>query len=284
MNTNDTRRNWVLALTCAGICAAQPQPSYTNSVGMEFALIPAGSFLMGKFQPTCPAEDPKLEWTAEDYATCRELAKRDARPGFIVKIDRPFYMAKYEVTQAQWNKVMGDNPSVFQGAKVNDDAGIHPVDSVTWQDAQAFIKKLNLMEKTTVYRLPSEAEWEYAARAGATEEPPAADLSQYAWQSGSYTRDRPAVRDTGKVTTHAVGQKKPNAWGLHDMLGNVWEWVQDYYNNERLASPTPPSSGEQHVLRGGSFLGDRKNVRYSEHAGGPGSGLDNGFRVVREVR
>jgi formylglycine-generating enzyme required for sulfatase activity len=134
------------------------------------------------------------------------LAKRDARPGFTVEIRRPFYMARYEVTQAQWKKVMGSNPSVFQGNKVKDDADLHPVDSVTWQDAQAFIKKLNAMEQTTVYRLPSEAEWEYAARAGATEELPREELAQYAWQSGSYAPlPRPANPDTSKVTTQCVG-------------------------------------------------------------------------------
>jgi formylglycine-generating enzyme required for sulfatase activity len=184
--------------------------------------------------------------------------------------------------------VRGNNPSVYQGNKVKDDADQHPVDSVTWEDAQAFIKKLNSIEKTNVYRLPTEAEWEYAARAGATEEPPSAELSEYAWQSGSYgprpPGPRPPTPVTSKPTTHIVGQKKPNAWGLYDMLGNVWEWVQDYYNEQRLPSPTPPASGKTHVLRGGSFLGDRKNVRFSEHAGGPGSELDVGFRVVREVK
>lgn len=261
------------------------EATYLNSIGMEFVRIPAGSVLMGKFQPTCPAEGGKVEWTPEDFVVCRELAKRDARPGFTVEIRRPFYMARYEVTQAQWKKVMGSNPSVFQGNKVKDDADLHPVDSVTWQDAQAFIKKLNAMEQTTVYRLPSEAEWEYAARAGATEELPREELAQYAWQSGSYAPlPRPANPDTSKVTTHVVGQKRPNAWGLYDMLGNVWEWVQDYYNEQRLPSPTPVATGKAHVLRGGSFLGDRKNVRFSEHAGGPGSGLDVGFRIVREAK
>jgi formylglycine-generating enzyme required for sulfatase activity len=251
---------------------------------MEFVRIPEGSFLMGKFQPTCPPENAKLGWSPEDYAACKELAKRDARPGFTAKIARPFYMAKHEVTQAQWKQVMGNNPSLYQGSKVKDDAQLHPVDSVTWQDAQAFVKKLNAMEKTAVYRLPSEAEWEYAARGGAAEEPRKEELEQYAWQSGSYARPRPANPDTGKPTTRAVGQKKPNGWGLYDMLGNVWEWVQDYYNEQRLPSPTPLTSGKTHVLRGGSFLGDRKNVRFSEHAGGPGSGLDVGLRIVRDAR
>jgi len=273
----------ILALAAASLTAQAP--TYTNSIGMEFVLIPAGDFLMGKFQPTCPEESPKLEWTKEDYATCRELAQRDARPGFTVKIDRPFYMAKYEVTQAQWKKIMGNNPSVFQGSKVKDNADQHPVDSVAWQDTQVFIKKLNAMEKTKAYRLPSEAEWEYAARAGATEEPPSEQLADYAWQSGSYARTpRPLIPDNSKPTTSPVGQKKPNAWGLYDVLGNVWEWVQDYYNEQRLPSLTPPTSGKAHVLRGGSFLGDRKNVRFSEHAGGPGSGLDVGFRIVREAK
>ncbi|MBZ5621427.1 MAG: formylglycine-generating enzyme family protein [Acidobacteriia bacterium] len=271
-------------LLLASASAAGQEPTYVSSIGMEFVRIPAGSFVMSKFQPTCPLEGGKVEWTPEDFATCRELAKRDARPGFTMTVGRPFYLAKYEVTQAQWKKVMGNNPSVFQGSRVKDDADLHPVDSVTWEDAQAFIRKLNAMEKTAAYRLPTETEWEYAARAGAVEEPPKEELEQYAWQSGSYARPRPPNPDTSKPTTHVVGQKKPNAWGLYDMLGNVWEWVQNYYNEQRLAGPEPPAAGNTHVLRGGSFLGDRKNVRFSEHAGGPGSGFDVGFRIVRESR
>lgn len=272
------------ALAVGGFRLIAQEPALTNSIGMEFVRIPAGSFLIGRFQPTCPAEGGKARWTPEDFATCRELARRDALPGFTAEIRRPFYLAKYEVTQAQWKRVMGGNPSVYQGGKVTDDAGSHPVDSVTWEDAQAFITRLNAMEKTTAYRLPGEAEWEYAARAGIAGELPDRGLPDYAWQSGFYGGPRPPRSDTGKPTTHIVGQKKPNAWGLYDMLGNVWEWVQDYYNEQRMPGPTPPATGSTHVLRGGSFLGDRKNVRLSEHAGGPGSGLDVGFRIVRDAR
>jgi formylglycine-generating enzyme required for sulfatase activity len=87
-----------------------------------------------------------------------------------------------------------------------------------------------------------------------------------------------------KGTTHPVGGKKPNAWGLHDMLGNVWEWVEDYYNEKQFADPTPPLTGTVHVLRGGSFTSDVKNATWSTHAAGPGNGYDVGFRIVRAIR
>jgi sulfatase modifying factor 1 len=216
--------------------------------------------------------DPRALWSAEDYQRCQEMARRHATPGFRVTIDRPFYIGRHEVTQAQWRRVMGTNPSVFQGARVEGDADRHPVDSVTWEDAQAFIRRLNQLDTTAVYRLPTEFEWEYAARAGAERDLPWPQVRDHAW-----------LADTDKGTTHPVGQKRANAWGLHDMLGNVWEWVYDFYNEKLFADPVPPQSGEVHVLRGGSFLGDVKNVSYFTHAGGPGNGFDVGFRVVREV-
>ena len=168
---------------------------------------------------------------------------------------------------------MGTNPSLFQGSQVSDDADRHPVDNVTWDDARAFIRRLNALEKTDVYRLPTEFEWEYAARAG---------------HDGnvavpSYTEQAVAGFNIN-TSTHVVGEKKPNTWGLYDMLGNVWEWVQDYYNGKLFADSTPPRSGTQHVLKGGSFLSASNNTIPATHAGGPGSGFDVGFRLVRDVR
>jgi formylglycine-generating enzyme required for sulfatase activity len=201
------------------------------------------------------------------------MARHDSRPGFTVTIARPYYIGKYEVTQAEWKRVMGANPSVFQRARVRDDADRHPVDNVTWEDAQAFLVKLNAMDTTARYRLPTEFEWEYAARAGATEEPSWDDIRASAWE-----------QDVDLGTTHAVGGKRPNAWGLYDTLGNVWEWVADFYNDQFFAAPDPPSTGKTHVLKGGSFVSDVKNTTWSTHAGGPGSRFDVGFRLVREVR
>lgn len=251
---------------------------------MEFVLISPGTMLVGRFEPECPkpepaaspndtATDPRARWTPADYARCAEMAKRDARPGFTVTISRPYYIGKYEVTQAEWKRVMGVNPSVFQGSRVRGNADRHPVDNVTWADAQAFVRKLNEMDRTARYRLPTEFEWEYAARAGATEEPSWDEIRRSAWQ-----------QDVDLGTTHEVGGKRPNEWGLYDTLGNVWEWVADFYNEELFAAPVPPKAGKTHVLKGGSFVSDVKNTTWTTHAGGPGSGFDVGFRILREVR
>ena len=258
---------------------AQPQ-TFTNSIGMELVLIRPGTLLVGRFQPTCPSpaevdapsEHPRARWTEADHKLCAEMVKRDARSGFTVTIERPFYIGKYEVTQDEWTRVMGTNPSVFQGSRVKDAAERHPVDSVTWEDTQAFVRKLNDLEKTTGYRLPTEFEWEHAARAGSFSDPTWAEIPELSWRQEIET-----------ATTHPVGAKKANPWGLHDMLGNVWEWVDDYYNEKIFADPVPPRRGTVHVLKGGGFLSDVKNTVYSTHGAGPGSGFDVGFRIVRDV-
>jgi formylglycine-generating enzyme required for sulfatase activity len=310
-----------LMLSLAAAVLFAQEPVYKNTIGMEFALIQPGSMLVGKYEPTCPTPggrggggggraaqspgatqgapggapppsaapkgaaagqspgggraargpaDPRNHWTEKDYADCQEMAKKASLPGFTVKIEKRFYMGKTEVTQAQWKKVMGTNPSVFQGDKVKDDADQHPVDSVTWADAQAFIKKLNALEKTKAYRLPTEFEWEYAARAGSDKE--VAGYRDYSWTG-----------ENNKPTTHAVAGKKPNEWGLYDMIGNVWEWVADHYNEKFFPDPVPPKSGKEHVLRGASFIGDVHNASVFTHGAGPGNGWDVGFRIVRDV-
>ena len=256
------------------------EPTYTNRIGVEFVLIRPGSMVVGKFQPPYPKQpqsvsasastSPGMPWTQKDYQLAETLVKQDERPGFPVNISRPYYIGKFEVTQAQWKQVMGKSPSAFQGNKVKDDADQHPVEQVTWQDTQQFLAKLNALDKTHHYRLPTEFEWEYAARAGNQD-----DISWKAiWASAQM----------GSTTTSKVGQKTPNAWGLYDMLGNVWEWVQDFYNEKIFADPIPTHSGNQHVLKGASFMGDVKNATYMTHAGGPGNGWDVGFRVVMEAK
>ncbi len=253
-----------------------------NAIGIEFVLIRPGTMLVGRFQPRCPSPataalreappDPRGRWTPEDQVRCEEMAERDARPGFAVTIASPYYIARHEVTQAHWKSVMGRNSSVFQGTMVRGGSERHPVDNVSWEEAQAFVRRLNALDTTATYRLPTEFEWEYAARAGATREPSWDEIRESAWQS-----------DVDLGTTHPVGGKKPNAWGLYDMLGNVWEWVADVYNERWFADPVAPTSGSTHVLKGGSFVSDVKNTTWSTHAGGPGSGFDVGFRIVREV-
>lgn len=258
--------------------AVAQAPTYTNPVGMEFVLIHPGSMTVGRFRPPYPkppqnasvSKDEGIQWSQKDYQLAAKLVKQDERPGFVVKLSRPYYLGKFEVTQAQWKQVMGTNQSMFQGNKVNGDADQHPVEQVTWQDTQLFLKKLNALDKDHHYRLPTEFEWEYAARAGNND-----DISwKNIWASAQM----------GSKTTGKVGQKNPNAWGLYDMLGNVWEWVQDYYNEKIFADPVSPRSGNQYVLKGASFVGDVKNATYMTHAAGPGNGWDVGFRVVMEVK
>jgi formylglycine-generating enzyme required for sulfatase activity len=295
------RKYWLVLLAGLVACAPAPPsaaapaaalaPTLTSSIGMEFVLIRPGSMVVGTFEPECPVPgpdglpvlppappsaspepppDPHLVWTAADYALCHELVARDATPGFPVTIDHPYYIGRYEVTQAEWKRVMGTNPSVFQGARVEDDADRHPVDSVTWEDAQAFVRRLNELDSTAHYRLPTEFEWEYAARAGV--------------EGGLLWSAAREQAQTSRVSTLAVGQKAPNPWGLYDVFGNVWEWVEDWYNEKLFPDPVPPATGEVHVLKGASFLGDVKNLTYTTHGAGPANGWDVGFRVVREVR
>lgn len=247
----------------ASVAAAQA-PTSTNSVGMELVLIQPGEMVVGKFEPPYPKPaDAVLARRIERLATAQYSR------GFVARIDRPFYIGKYEVTQAQWKRVMRTNPSTFQG----DDAERRPVENVTWQDAQAFIRALNALEKTEAYRLPSEFEWEYAARAGGE--------GDIAW---TRIRDQAIAGYNAYTSTHVVGERQPNAWGIYDMLGNVWEWVEDFYNEKLFADPAPPKTGREHVLKGGGFVADVKNAIPATHAAGPGSGFDVGFRIVREVR
>ena len=200
-----------------------------NQIGIELVWIPAGSFNMG--------------------STNRDA---DEKPVHQVNIAQPFYIGKFEVTQGQWNAVMGNNPSNFK------DCGINcPVDNVSWNDANEFIRRLNEMNDGYIYRLPSEAEWEYACRAGTTEDY-AGDVKEMAWFS-----------ENSKNKTHAVGQKQLNAWGLADMHGNVWEWCEDWYHETYHGAPVNGnawlSGGEQkvRVMRGGSWYSEAASLRSS---------------------
>jgi sulfatase modifying factor 1 len=243
------------------------QPEYTNAIGMQFVLIKPGTVTIGKFQPTVGNKDfggvPLPEKLVKES---ERMALKDAMPGFIVNINQSFYLGRFEVTQGQWQRVMGKNSSFFK----NDSSANHPVENITWNDAQVFIKRLNAIDKNNVYRLPTEFEWEYAARAGAQDDIPWKEIQASAVLGGQ--------------TPRKVGTKKANAWGLYDMLGNVWEWVQDFYNEKIFADPVPPKSGKQHVLKGASFTGDVKNATYMTHAAGPGNGFDIGLRVVMEAK
>jgi formylglycine-generating enzyme required for sulfatase activity len=225
--------------------------TWINSIDMEFVRIEAGSFMMGR--------DPDFE-----------EGESNETPRHHVTISRPFYLGKYEVTQEQWVAVMGSNPSHYRGSA-------NPVERVSWNHVQDFIRRLNEKEGTNKYRLPTEAEWEYAARAGTTTAYFFGDdekqLGEYAWYGVAYSIS------AFKPQTHPVGQKQPNPWGLYDMYGNVWEWVQDwygkdYYTNSLSTDPTGPSEGRghvwghsttgwwaDHVLRGGGWCFSAKYLR-----------------------
>lgn len=272
------------AMTLNVFPAPCQQRDVVNSIGMEFVLIEPGAMVVGRFQPPYPvpedtvkeADRPMIMWmgdgrpyNAEEFKLAKNLAEADTMEGFTVQLSRPYYIGRYEITQAQWREVTGENPSVFQRELLGSSGDDHPVENVTWEDVQKFLARLNALEKGKRYRLPTEFEWEYAARAGAEGDIP--------WT------DTPLVAQLGGSTTQRVGQKKPNAWGLYDMLGNVWEWVEDYYNEEIFADPVQPATGDVHVLKGASFVGDVKNATWLTHAGGPANGWDVGFRIVMEV-
>ena len=201
----------------------------------------------------------------------------DEGPVHHVTISKAFYLSKYEVTQKQWNEVMGDNPSHFKG----DDL---PVEKVSWDDVQEFIKKLNEKESTDKYRLPSEAEWEYAARAGTTTRYSFGDddskLGEYAW-----------YRENSGVKIHPVGKKGANPWGLYDMHGNVWEWVQDEWHNSYNSVPLNGSawedgSGAFRIVRGGGWY-NNAGLCWSafRNRNDPGNRFnDLGFRLLHEAR
>lgn len=210
-------------------------PKTFSGIGDDFVLIPSGEFMMG----------------AHDNS-----AFTNEQPVHRVQISRPFYLGKYPVTQALWQSVIGNNPSKFKGDP------LRPVEQVSWNDTQEFIRKLNEQEGGIKYRLPTEAEWEYACRAGSTTMYSFGDdprhLGEYAW----YT-------DDSEDKTHPVGQRKPNKWGLYDMHGNVYEWLQDWYSSEYYSQSPPqdpqgPSSGATRALRGGAWRWAAKYCRSAD--------------------
>jgi len=221
-------------------CSLLTQNPKQSAVSMEFVKIVPGEFMMG-----CSVGD----------IDCND----DERPIHRVQITKPFEIGKYEVTQAQWQAVMASNPSTIKG----DD---HPVETISKNEAHDFLNKLNERNDGYHYRLPTEAEWEYAARAGTTE-PYAGRLDEIAWYAGN-----------SEDETHPVGKKKPNAWGLYDMQGNVRELVEDwyardYYSRSLVADPTGPAPGEQRGFPGGrrgGFRGQRGQRGEPDGQQGPG--------------
>jgi len=228
--------------------------AFKNSIDREFVLIPTGSFMMGT-----------------------SIGDSNERPLHEVKFSRPFYLQKTEVSQGEWKKVMEDNPP--SSGKCGDNC---PVSNVSWDDAKEFIKRLNAMEGTDKYRLPIDAEWEYACRAGTTAEysfgDDASNLGKYAWYG-----------DNSKKSVHPVATKKPNAWGLYDMHGNVWEWVEDDYHRGYEGAPADGRAWVDNprrtyrVVRGKAFDDDAhwytSSVRGNQLPTRPSAG----FRVAKSV-
>ncbi len=259
----------------ARLQAAEPQGlsvDLGNGVSMEFALIRAGAFTMGS-----------------------NTGYGSEKPAREVKITKDFYIGKYEVTQEHWQAVMGRNPSNHQGAK-------YPVEMVSWEDCQEFVAKLNAKVGGAAFRLPTEAEWEYACRAGSTTAYSFGDasdsLADYAWYGGNSDITRP------------VGEKKPNPWGLYDMYGNVSEWCQDWkadytkpkdparcphcggewcqltrtdYKTTPVNDPQGPEHGEFRTNRGGAWISDAYTCRSANRGNfRPGTrSVEIGLRLVR---
>ncbi len=245
-----------------------PGDVVTNSIGMKLVYIPAGSFMMG-------SGDSAAQLT-EEYGKLTFAAEF---PKHEVRISKGFWMGQTEVTQGQYKSVMNAQP--WSGRSLVQEDANSPAVSVRWEDSVEFCRKLSQQEGKT-YRLPTEAEWEYACRAGTTTRfsfgDSDASLGDYAWfrswATSGYSR--------------SVGQKKPNPCGLYDMHGNVWEWCSDWYKDDYYAEapsdePKGPSSGERRCLRGGSWLNNLSNLRCSYREGAL-PGIRNslvGFRVVR---
>jgi formylglycine-generating enzyme required for sulfatase activity len=195
-----------------------------------------------------------------------QIGRKSDETQYEVTLTKPFYMGKYEVTQEQWQAVMGDNPSLAKGAKL-------PVNKLSWNDCQQFINKLNA-KSNGGYRLPTEAEWEYACRAGT--------ITAYSY-GDSLTKSDASI-EGGSIKL--VGSYTPNAFGLYDLHGNVWEWCEDWYGDYPAGSitdPKGPAEGPGRVLRGQSFL-ERKSahssLRHSDMPTGRYHG-NVGFRLVK---
>jgi formylglycine-generating enzyme required for sulfatase activity len=224
-----------------------PRPVVKERVtGMELVSVPGGCYRAGGANATS-----------------------DALPVHEVCVS-PFHLAKYEVTQGEWRRVMGNNPSLFN--RCGDDC---PVDHVSWSDAQAFISRMNSLTGLT-FRLPTEAEWEYACRGGGRDDVYCGgnDSAAVAWTS-----------QNSSGTVHPVGQKKPNVLGLYDMSGNVWEWVQDWhasYPANRQTDPSGPADGSSRVRRGGSWQYAPPKARAAWRSSGyqDDRAMDIGFRVA----
>jgi serine/threonine protein kinase len=231
-----------------------------NSLGMEFVYIPPGTFIMGS-----PSSEPGRGSNEKQHR---------------VTLTQGFYMQTTEVTQGQWTAVMGRNPSKFTNCGDN-----CPVETVSWNNAQNFIRMLNRKEGIGTYRLPTEAEWEYSARAGSTTAFANGNISELKCGHDSNLDAMGWYCGNSNKKTHPVAQKRPNDWGLYDMHGNVNEFVQDRYGkypSDFVTDPKGPSNGPDRVMRGGCWFADAMDSRSAKRYGlSPDYRYSsNGFRLV----
>ena len=258
-------KQWLaLSLMCCCTALAQASPP-----AIAFVTIPAGNFVMG----TADIDDVLFEIPPDQ---ARHI--RDEQPAHRVQLNA-FEIGKYEITQQQWLAVMATRPGP-ESYWLRQDWRDLPVVSVTWHDTQAFIRALNQLDSNYRYRLPTEAEWEYAARAGSNGLRPfeVDEIDQHAW----------SIQNSGDVP-QAVGKLAANGFGLHDMFGNAWEWVQDWYEPTAYAAhktldPTGPATGTRKVRRGGSYHCQTHLVRSAYRAADVPTQRYSvtGFRLVRE--
>ncbi len=261
-----------------GIVPWEPGPEMVNAIGMKLVLVPAGTFWMGS---------PESE----------AGRSRDEGPRRLVEIGSGFYLGCHPVTQEQYQRVMGSNPSRFRVVP-GQDTRRFPVENVSWEEAAAFCAALSALpeekRRGRVYRLPTEAEWEYACRAGSETSQPFHFGSSLSSSQANFDGRHPygcGSRGEFLQRTSAVGSYPGNAWGLYDMHGNVWEWTSDFYAEDAYRrcprrDPCGPSSGRERVLRGGSWQNHARLCRAAcrDRAGVEYRSLNAGFRVVAEVR
>ncbi|TWT43247.1 formylglycine-generating enzyme family protein [Botrimarina hoheduenensis] len=252
---------WILFwLSMSGIAAAEPdvfEVALPGGLKMEFVEIPAGDFVRGS---------PKEELGRQS----------DETPEHRVTISQPFRVGRYEVTQAQWVAVTGDNPSTF--ARYTESPQL-PVERITWDEAVAYAERLTQIA-TGAFRLPSEAEWEYVCRAGTT--------TRFPWGSDIEHRDLPSYGwyyPLSEGRSRPVGTKLPNAWGLYDLHGGVWEWCRDGFEPYPVHAVTDPqgaSTNDLKIIRGGSWFNEPEALRSANrHRHARDSRLSNlGFRLV----
>jgi formylglycine-generating enzyme required for sulfatase activity len=241
----------------------EPGKSFTNSVGMKFIYIPAGRFIMGS---------PENEIGRDQFEIQRKVV-----------LTKGFYLQTTEVTQRQWKAVIEKNPSRFKGDNL-------PVEQVSWFDCKKFIRRLNQMEVNGKYRLPTEAEWEYACRSGTTTSFSSGPLSAIGKEIDPNLDRVGWYWGNSGGSSHRVGEKEPNAWGLYDMHGNVWEWCQDRYESwygkfsyDPISDPQGPNRGRFRVFRGGSwFAGVEYNRSADRRRANPDfRSCGIGFRMAR---